>query len=78
MEHKEVPPLPGSDLYEPGDIEFYLLGRLEGRRGYDFRSSVMTDFARLAAYRHCEQIYIQGPHGYCGPDSMPPAEGHLP
>ena len=30
----QVPPLPGSDIFEPGDLEFYLLGRLESRRSY--------------------------------------------
>ena len=28
----KTPALPGSDVFEPGDIEFYLLGHLEGRR----------------------------------------------
>jgi pilus assembly protein CpaC len=65
MEPKQVPPLPGSDLFEPGDLEFYLLGRLESRRSYDYRSPAMTDLNRMARYRHCEQIYITGPYGHC-------------
>ena len=32
LECKEVPPLPGLDLFEPNDLEFYLLGRLESHR----------------------------------------------
>src|SRR5262249_25079345 len=36
MKHKEVPSLPGADLFEPSDCEFYLLGRLESRREYDY------------------------------------------
>ena len=28
----KTPPLPGNDVFEPGDVEFYLLGHLEGRR----------------------------------------------
>ena len=28
----KTPPLPGNDIFEPGDVEFYLLGHLEGRR----------------------------------------------
>jgi hypothetical protein len=65
MEPKEVPPLPGSDYFEPGDLEFYLAGKLESRRSYDYRSPVMTDIHRMAAYRHCELLYFVGPHGHC-------------
>lgn len=61
---KELPPLPGSDLFEPGDLEFYLLGRLESRRRYDYRSSVMTDIDRMRAYHRCEMKYLFGPHGH--------------
>jgi pilus assembly protein CpaC len=64
MEPKEVPPLPGSDYYEPGDLEFYLKGRLESLRNYDYRSPVMTDIHRMCAYRHCEEQYFVGPHGH--------------
>jgi pilus assembly protein CpaC len=67
LEPKEVTPLPGSDLFEPGDIEFYLRGLLESRRTYDYRSPVRTDIDRMRAYRHCEQTYIVGPHGSSGP-----------
>ncbi len=67
LEHKEKLPLPGSDLFEPGDLEFYVLGRLESRRHYDYRSPVMTDFHRMKRYIQCERIYIQGPHGHVPP-----------
>ncbi len=60
----EVPPLPGSDIYEPGDLEFYLLGRLESRRQYDYRSPVRTDLQRMRSYHRCEQLYIIGPSGH--------------
>jgi pilus assembly protein CpaC len=43
LEPNERPPLPGSDYFEPGDLEFYLLGRLESARAYDYRSPVMTE-----------------------------------
>ncbi len=65
MEPKEVPPLPGSDVFEPGDLEFYALGRLESSRQYDYRSQVMSDIHRMGAYRHCELLYFVGPHGHC-------------
>ena len=65
MEPNEVPPLPGSDYFEPGDLEFYLCGKLESSRSYDYRSPVMTDLHRMCAYRHCELLYFVGPHGHC-------------
>jgi pilus assembly protein CpaC len=64
LEPKEVPELPGSDLYEPGDLEFYVLGRLESRRQYDYRSPVRNDIDRMLRYRQCDQTYIIGPQGY--------------
>jgi hypothetical protein len=59
-----LPSIPGSDTFEPGDVEFYLEGLLESRRSYDFRSPVRTDWARLLRYRHCEDVFIIGPNGY--------------
>ncbi len=64
MDGKEVPSLPGSDLFEPGDLEFYIHGRLESRREYDFRSPVMNDFHRMQSYRRCERFFISGPQGH--------------
>jgi pilus assembly protein CpaC len=71
MEPKEVPPLPGADIFEPGDVEFYLLGRLESRRDYDYRSPARTDIHRMLKYHQCEDVYIQGPHGHAEPPSPP-------
>jgi pilus assembly protein CpaC len=71
LEHKEVPPLPGSDVFEPGDLEFYLWGRLESRRNYDYRSQVRTDINRQLIYTKCEQTYIYGPHGFTEPPPAP-------
>ena len=64
LEPNERPALPGSDYFEPGDLEFYLLGRLESSRPYDYRSPVMNDINRMAAYRRCELLYFVGPHGH--------------
>jgi pilus assembly protein CpaC len=58
-----TPQLPGADVFEPGDVEFYLLNRLESRRSYDYRSSVRTDCARQKRYEHCDDIFIIGAHG---------------
>ena len=76
----KTPALPGSDVFEPGDIEFYLLGHLEGRRSEDYRASVRTDFARQERYIHCNDMFIIGPHGTtygcCKPSG--PCQGPCP
>jgi pilus assembly protein CpaC len=62
-------PLPGHDLYEPTDFEFYLLGRIESHRTTNFRSPVRTDIHRIKQYQQMESNYIAGPSGYsetCG------------
>jgi len=64
LEPNEVPALPGSDVFEPGDLEFFIYARLESRRAYDFRSPVMTDLDRKRAYRRLQQMCIVGPHGH--------------
>ena len=66
MDPKEVPPLPGADLFEPTDLEFYVLGRIESHRGVDYRSPVRTDWQRIHQYRQVEQMYISGPTGHAG------------
>lgn len=66
---EERPNLPGSDVFEPGDIEFYLGGYLEGNRNEDFRSASRTDLHRQKSFYHVRDRFITGPHGYteCGP-----------
>lgn len=59
----EQPPLLGGDLFEPSDIEFYLLGRIEGARAIDYRSAVRNDIYKMEAFRRCRQQYIVGPSG---------------
>jgi hypothetical protein len=63
LDRCKTPALPGSDVFEPGDIEFFLGGHLEGHRTEDYRASARTDFARQAAYSNCENLYIIGPTG---------------
>ncbi len=75
LECKDVPPLPGSDVFEPGDIEFYLRGLLESRRATDYRASTRTDIERMRSYRRCENIFIVGPHGFVD-QALPPATGN--
>ena len=61
-----VPALPGDEVYEPNDLEFYLLGRLQGRTGHsEFRSTTVVD----DPLHHMRQIKVecrnfQGPVGY--------------
>ena len=63
--------LPGSDVYEPTDIEFYIANRLESRRSRDYRASVRTDYARQArAEECCPEKYMfgqVGPTDRCNP-----------
>ena len=78
LEVCHTPQMPGDDVFEPGDIEFYLLGRLESRRTEDYRSPVRTDWHRMKNYEHCEDKFIIGAKGHsfncCGPDCHCPKD----
>ena len=71
LEANEVTALPGSDVYEPGDLEFYLKGRTESLRDYDYRAPVRTDIHRMLSYRRSELNYIYGPTGHSAPLPLP-------
>jgi len=43
MSPEQVPPMPGSEIKDPNDHEFYLMNRIESRVGRDFRSTVRWD-----------------------------------
>ncbi len=62
----ERPPLPGSDLFEPSDIEFFLLGRMESVRLCDYRTPVRNDLYRMNAYKHSLECTIPGQVVPCG------------
>ncbi|MBC8117924.1 MAG: pilus assembly protein CpaC, partial [Candidatus Saccharimonas sp.] len=66
MHPEEVSPRPGDEVYEPNDLEFYLLGRLQGRTGAcDFRSTTNSDDPlHLVRRMKLESRCIQGPHGF--------------
>ena len=73
----QTPGIPGSDVFEPTDHEFYMKGRLESRRSHDYRSSVRTDMPRQCAGERCQgDLHIIGPSGYtcCGDGHQPFAE----
>jgi pilus assembly protein CpaC len=59
----QLPPLPGSEILDPTDVEFYLLTRLEGHCR-DYRSPIRTDWSRIRQYHLLEQAHIAGPSGY--------------
>ena len=63
---EDVPPRPGDEVYEPNDMEFYLLGRLQGRtRAREFRSTtIIDDPFNLVRRMKLEDRAVQGPHGF--------------
>jgi pilus assembly protein CpaC len=65
MEEDVVPPLPSDDVNDPNDLEFYLLNRVEGRTGRDFRSTTNWDDPwNLRRVMKLEQRYTSGPVGH--------------
>jgi len=65
----QVAKLPGSEILDPNDCEFYLLGRLEGHCK-DFRGPIRTDLSRIRMYHTVEQSNVYGPAGY-SPQTYP-------
>ncbi|MEL6109338.1 MAG: pilus assembly protein N-terminal domain-containing protein, partial [Planctomycetota bacterium] len=73
----EGPALPGSDVYEPTDIEFYIANRLESRRSRDARTAVRTDRERQKRLeRCCPENYMIGQVGPT--DRCCPTLGRVP
>ncbi len=62
MEPEEVPPLPGFDVTEPTNCEFFLKGHLEGRPTQDYRSTVWPHLRRR--YQAGGPEMISGPFGH--------------
>jgi pilus assembly protein CpaC len=67
MNPEQVPPLPGEEVKEPNDLEFYLLNRIEGRTGRDWRSTTQYDDALhvLRCFLKLENDHVRGPYGFC-------------
>lgn len=65
--HDQLPPNPGDEVKTPTDWEFYLLNRIEGRTGRDWRST--TDYENRLPIVRCllrlDASNVRGPHGYC-------------
>jgi pilus assembly protein CpaC len=62
MEPEEVPPLPGFDVTEPTNCQFYIKGRLEGRPTHEYRSTVWPRLRRR--YKAGGPEMISGPFGH--------------
>lgn len=61
---EQVPPLPGDDVGTPGDLEFYLLRRLETRNAKDHRTTLgWDDPLCLRKFLLLEKKHL---HGRCG------------
>jgi len=71
LDHTQTVRLPGSEILDPTDLEFYILGRMEGHCS-DYRSPIRTDLSRIRMYQLIEQTNIFGPAGY-SPQQYPEA-----
>lgn len=65
MNAENVPCLPGEELKDPNDWEFYLLNRIEGRTGRDWSAAREWDDPwHLRQLMHLERSSISGPVGF--------------
>ncbi|MFI5458711.1 MAG: type II and III secretion system protein family protein, partial [Isosphaerales bacterium] len=65
LDRKEVTEAPGARIFDPSDPEFYLLGRIEGKLGRPFRSTVAEqDPLNIMKHYQSEQRWVIGPHGH--------------
>ena len=62
MEPEEVPPLPGFDVTEPTNAQFYLHGDLEGNPTMDYRSTVWPRLKKR--YKAGGSAMTSGPFGH--------------
>jgi pilus assembly protein CpaC len=65
MNPGQVSPTPGDEVKEPNDLEFYLLNRIEGRTGQDFRSTTRWDDRwHFVEMLKLQKKHVCGPHGF--------------
>lgn len=72
MEPEQAPAiLPGMEVTEPNDLDFYIFGDIEGRPNGHHRSTVwplyrnrMKRLGGMEGVRSTEAYYINGPHGF--------------
>ena len=61
----QSPPLPGEEVDQPTDLEFFLMNRIEGRTGQDARATTRYDDPLyLVRPSLVERKYLIGPSGY--------------
>ncbi len=65
MNSDDVFPLPGDEVREPTDFEFFFLGRIEGQTTQHYRAtSSWNDPLGVERRLKIERKYISGPFGY--------------
>lgn len=64
ISNEERLPLPGHQVFEPNDLEFFVNGLIESQYSENFRSAARTDIYRRQAYYECEKRIIAGDSGY--------------
>ena len=65
MNCDQVPPAPGDEVNAPNDLEFYLLNRIEGRTGRDFRATTDgADPLRIGRLLRLERQNVRGSFGF--------------
>ena len=65
LQPHEVPPLPGNEVLDPTDMEFYFLNRIAGRRGVRHRSTLTWDDPL-----HVEHLFKLERSNVCGPSGF--------
>lgn len=63
LDEKDQPRLPGEEVGEPNDLDFYLRGNIEARCGEDFRSTTHVPGTACKLIR-LEKTCVKGKHGY--------------
>jgi pilus assembly protein CpaC len=72
MNAQDVPLLPGDEVEDPSDLEFYLLNRIE--RGHTEKlhhAPYRHDPLRLPRVAKSQKIYVNGPVGFAPPADKP-------
>lgn len=64
LEPEAVPPLPGFDVTEPTNGQFYIHGKLEGTPTQEYRSVVWPNLRNR--YTHGGTAIMSGPYGHSG------------
>jgi len=68
LQPDEVPSLPGDEVRDPDDIEFYLLNRIESRIGSTYRSTLSWDDPlNVEHHFKIERSNVCGPSGFTRP-----------